>query len=65
MAEHCEKSELKESKIDHEMLSMVISMAILVGGFFVIAFVSGPFGLAVTLLALAALGLYYVFADTE
>ena len=44
---------------DPEMISMVATAAILIAGFLMVAFVSGPVGLIVTLAMLSALGLYY------
>ena len=44
---------------DPVTISMIGSGAILVTGFLVVAFVSGPLGLIVSLVMLAALGLYF------
>jgi hypothetical protein len=47
---------------DPEMICMWASAAILIGGFCVVAFVSGPLGLLLTLLTLSGLGLYYAIS---
>ena len=68
MGSHCcnkskveDNSEQKEVN-DPEMISMLTSCVILIGGFCVVAFVSGPLGLLLTLAALSALGLYYAIS---
>lgn len=54
-----EKNPQTASVDDPEMIAMVATGAILITGFLVIAFVSGPLGLVVTLALLSALGLFY------
>jgi hypothetical protein len=54
-----EKSDLHGFRDDPEMLAMYATGAILVTGFLVISFVSGPYGLLITLALLSALGLFY------
>jgi hypothetical protein len=57
----CSGHSCKEVKnIDDPVtISMIASGAILVTGFLIVAFVSGPVGLIVSLGLLALLGLYY------
>ena len=50
---------------DPETISMVATAAILVTGFLIIAFFSGPIGLIVTLILLSLLGLYYAITGNS
>lgn len=65
MTHHDKKSEETESTVDHEMIAMVVTGAILVGGFFIIGFVSGPLGLFLSLLALTLTGIYYAIVASK
>lgn len=50
---------------DPEMISMVATGAILVTGFLIVAFVSGPAGLIISLALLSALGLFYAIKGNK
>lgn len=62
----CSKKHAEIGNIDDpETISMVATAAILVTGFLIIAFFSGPVGLIATLILLSLLGLYYAITGNS
>ena len=50
---------------DPETLAMFATAAIMITGFLIVAFVSGPAGLIITLIMLSCLGLYYALTSKK
>lgn len=56
---------MQQNVDDPETIAMFATAAILITGFLIVAYVSGPAGLIITLLMLSALGLFYALRSNK